>query len=99
MTNDFQEPDGIHQRFSLGDTLIHRKAVRVLSRDTVFSSLKRHAAGDWGDVTEKERAANERALLSGRRRLLSVYHQDKLKFWIITEANRRKTKVLLADDY
>ncbi len=59
----------------------------------------RHAAGDWGDVDEHDRRENEQSLDHGFR-LFSVYHAaDGTKFWIITEADRSATTVLLPEDY
>ncbi len=58
-----------------------------------------HIVGDWGDVDEHDRAQNERALQEGTR-LLSVYRSTGgVKFWIITEADRSVTTVLLPEDY
>jgi hypothetical protein len=61
--------------------------------------LQRHQAGDWGDVDNHDRLANDHALKNGSR-LFSVYHSaDGVKFWIITEADRSLTTVLLPRDY
>jgi hypothetical protein len=61
--------------------------------------LQRHQAGDWGDVDEHDRQENELSLKNGFR-LLSVYHAaNGVKFWIITEADRSATTVLLPEDY
>jgi hypothetical protein len=58
-----------------------------------------HHSGDWGDVGPEDHAANVRALVEGTR-LFSVYHsQTGVKFWIITEADRGATTVLLPEDY
>lgn len=65
----------------------------------VLAALRRHAAGDWGDVDEHDRQENELSLKEGFR-LLSVYHAtDGTKFWIITEADRSATTILLSEDY
>ena len=61
--------------------------------------LMRHAAGDWGDVCEEDRNENEFAL-SKYLRLFSVYHLcDGTKIWIITEADRSVTTILLPSEY
>jgi len=61
--------------------------------------LSVHQAGDWGDVCDDDRQANNRALTEGTR-LLSVYHSATgVKFWIITEADRSITTVLCPEDY
>lgn len=74
-------------------------ALNHLSNDDVLRCLQRHQAGDWGNVDEHDRQANESALIEGTR-LFSVYHSSQgRKFWIITEADRSVTTVLLPEDY
>ena len=61
--------------------------------------LMRHASGDWGDVCEEDRNANEFAL-ENELRLFSAYHLgDSTKIWIITEADRSVTTILLPEEY
>jgi hypothetical protein len=85
--------------FSLGQLYITAAAQAVLSDDDVRQALSRHRAGDWGDVHPNDRGRNDEALVSGER-LLSVYAAaDGTRFWIITEADRSATTVLLPDDY
>jgi hypothetical protein len=61
--------------------------------------LLRHAACDWGDVCEGDRQENEFALKNGLR-LFSVYHlENGTKIWIITEADRSVTTLLLPREY
>ena len=61
--------------------------------------LNRHVRGDWGDVCEEDRQANEDALRY-EARLLSVYRTAKgVKIWVITEADRSSTCVLLPEEY
>lgn len=55
-------------------------------------------AGDWGNLCEEDRLANERALREGER-LLSAYETaGGVTFWIITERDRSATTVLLPED-
>jgi hypothetical protein len=63
-----------------------------------MTALRRHACGDWGDLCPEDTLANEEALRDGDR-LLSAYGQGELRFWIITEADRSVTTVLLPEDY
>lgn len=85
--------------FPLGRVLITRTAADTLPAEDVAAAISRHAAGDWGDVCEDDGQENERSLNSGLR-LFSVYHtQDGVQFWIITEADRSATTVLLPEDY
>ena len=61
--------------------------------------LVRHIAGDWGDVDEDDRRENELSLQHGFR-LLSAYTLNSgTKIWIITEADRSVTTVLLPEEY
>ena len=83
----------------MGQTVITPGAIEALSSGVVMNALDRHSLGDWGDVCREDWEANERALKEGTR-LLSVYHNDYgTRFWIITEADRSATTVLLPDEY
>jgi len=64
----------------------------------VLAALGRHVRGDWGDVDAEDRAANDRALREGTR-VLSSYRAGGVKFWVITEADRSATTVLLPSEY
>ncbi len=86
-------------KFRLGHLVATPNAVSQLSQDDILQGVQRHQAGDWGDVDCHDHAANERALTEGTR-LLSVYHTGcGVKFWIITEADRSVTTVLMPEDY
>lgn len=61
--------------------------------------LQRHAVGDWGDLCFDDKAENDLSLEQGFR-ILSAYHLQNLeKIWIITEADRSVTTILLPEDY
>jgi hypothetical protein len=61
--------------------------------------LDRHLSGDWGDLDAHDYRENERALRSGAR-LFSAYAVSPLNtLWIITEADRSSTCLLLPSDY
>ena len=85
-------------RFSLGQTVITANASLRLKTEEVLTALKRHASGDWGDLCPEDSLANDDALQHGGR-LFSAYGQGDSRFWIITEADRSATTVLLPDDY
>lgn len=66
---------------------------------SVLHFVQRHASGDWGDLDHHDKQANEAALTNGAR-LLSAYHlSDQTKIWIVTEADRSATTILLPEDY
>ena len=89
----------LRARFSLGRTLITPNALDRLKPEDVQAALTRHLRGDWGDCSDDDRAENEFAL-DKHLRLFSVYHDSNgVKFWIITEADRSATTVLLPEDY
>ena len=69
------------------------------SGDDPLAYLARHLAGDWGDVDKDDRRENELSLQNGWR-LLSAYTLSKgTKIWVITEADRSSTCVLLPSEY
>jgi hypothetical protein len=85
--------------FRLGRIVATPNALNTLTQPDILTAIQRHQAGDWGDVESDDRQANDRALTE-RTRLLSVYHSGQgRKFWLITEANRSVTTVLLPEDY
>jgi len=86
-------------KFSLGRIVMTESVSQTLSHHATATALLRHARGDWGDVCAEDRDANESALWDGGK-LFSAYHDRKgVKFWIVTEADRNTTTVLLPDDY
>jgi hypothetical protein len=86
-------------KFKLGHTFVTPTARRTLDPADVLAAIHRHASGDWGDVCAEDREENEYSLTRDLR-LFSVYHdRHGTKFWIITEADRSATTVLLPDDY
>ena len=86
-------------KFRIGHIVSTPNALASLTYDEIQVALGRHMAGDWGSVTAEDRAANDLALVE-RTRILSVYHSaNGTKFWIITEADRSATTILLPEDY
>ena len=85
-------------RFSLGQLVITANAHTCISQSSVTEALRRHAGGDWGEVCREDANSNAQALRHGGR-LMSVYTEDKTRFWVITEADRSVTTVLLPQDY
>ena len=74
-------------------------ATSALESSEVFNALRRHSSGDWGDVDEHDHKENELSV-SHNMRIFSVYHTSiGQKFWIITEADRSYTTVLLPEEY
>jgi hypothetical protein len=63
-----------------------------------FDYLARHATGDWGELCAFDRRQNEIALRDGYR-VLSSYEVLAGRVWIITEADRSVTTILLPEEY
>lgn len=86
-------------KFPLGRLVITPGALETLSPETPMQALARHVTGDWGELDRHDKRENERALAAGSR-LFSVYRDSKqTKFWIITEADRSATTILLPHEY
>ncbi len=86
-------------RFQLGRLYITPAAATALPQDEVVAALARHAAGDWGTLESGDWEANERALANGGRLVSAYVAGSGRKFWIITEAGRDCTTVLLPENY
>jgi len=86
-------------RFRLGRIVATPNTLLRLTNEDILIGIQRHQAGDWGDVGEDDRRENELSLERGFR-LLSIYRAaNGVKFWIITEADRSATTLLLPEDY
>jgi hypothetical protein len=85
--------------FPLGQILITPNAQATLHPQDIFQALARHARGDWGDCDPEDAELNTCSIKDGSR-IFSVYHdRQQMKFWIITEAGRHATTILLPEDY
>ena len=85
--------------FPLGRVVITPGVLDALSEADVLNALRRHARGDWGELCGEDVQENELALVEGWR-LLSAYRGgNDRRFWIITEADRSSTCVLLPEEY
>src|SRR5579871_923012 len=76
-------------------------AIEALARtnETPLFFLTRHAAGDRGDLSDDDRQENELSIREGLRILSAYQLQDGTKLWIITEADRSVTTILLPEEY
>ncbi len=85
--------------FCLGQIVATPNALDRLDPQDVHHALARHASCDWGDCSKEDADENEFAL-DRRLRLFSSYRdRNNTKFWIITEADRSSTTLLLPEDY
>ena len=95
--------------FQLGQVVMTCGIAARMGTDPSFargvrSSLERHATGDWGDVGEESRRMNDDALEAERNgewsdRLFSLYDIEGTEIFIISEADRTVTTILLPEEY
>lgn len=87
--------------FSAGRLVATPGALVLLERIDKSPSelLSRHLRGDWGDLCQEDKTENELSLKYGFRLLSSYQVTDTEKIWIITEADRSMTTLLLPDEY
>lgn len=87
--------------FPLGQTVATPGALEALAEagQSPAEFLGRHVRADWGEVCDDDKAANDDALKCGSR-ILSAYRTSKgVKVWVISEADRSSTCILLPEEY
>jgi hypothetical protein len=96
--------------FPLGQVVATPGALAAMAASGVSPEglLTRHVTGDWGDVCSDDKSANEQAVKQ-RRRILSAYTlkspgasgvaRGTTRIWILTEADRSCTTLLLPEEY
>ncbi len=86
--------------FPLGRVVATPGALEVLAPDEEpIILLQRHASGDWGDVPPGDARENRFSVKHGYRILSSYETASGEKVWIITEADRAATCILLPSEY
>ncbi len=100
-------------RFNLGVVVATPAALDLMAEypEAAANVLSRHASGDWGEVCAEDARENELSVREGFR-ILSAYQLDRAladaagepadpraKLWIITEADRSSTCILLPEEY
>lgn len=84
--------------FSPGLIVATRGAINRRGHQDFSDLLDRHLSGDWGDLDDEDKAANDEAVRRGFR-ILSAYNTPEGKYWVITEADRSTTTILLPEEY
>jgi hypothetical protein len=69
------------------------------SGESPLAFLQRHLAGDWGELSPEDICENELSLQHGWRLLSAYTLKNGTKIWIITEATRESTTILLPSEY
>lgn len=87
--------------FNLGQIVATPGALNALATVNMMPEtlLRRHQQGDWGDVSAPDLKSNELALRQGSRLLSSYRLSSAVKVWVITEADRSVTTLLLPSEY
>jgi len=89
------------RRFETGMVVATPGALNALGSLEVSPSelLERHASGDWGEVPSEDVRENEFALERGFRVMSSYPLPGEIRVWVITEADRSSTCILLPSEY
>ena len=89
------------QRFPLGDTVATPGAKNALeeAEQNPWELLHRHQFGDWGVVCDEDKAENEFSVEKHLRILSAYVLKTGVKVWVITEADRSVTTILLPAEY
>ena len=87
--------------FPPGQIVATPGALRLLeeTNKSPLEFLSRHLRGDWGDVCPEDKMENELSLKQGFRLMSSYPITDTEKLWVITEADRSVTTLLLPEEY
>jgi hypothetical protein len=89
-------------RFSLGRVVATPGALEVLAatQTDALALLDRHRSGDWGEVPPEDARENELSVREGFR-IISSHRvgEDGAKIWLVTEADRSSTCLLLPSEY
>ena len=87
--------------FTLGHLVATRASLEALAgvNEDPLRFLARHAIGDWGEIDDEDRRENERSLANGCRLLSAYTLRDGTRIWVLTEADRSSTTILLPGEY
>jgi hypothetical protein len=91
-----------NSKFELGQVVITPAVLGLIETDSNTKSfdqlLTRHSDGDWGIVSTQDALQNDRAIKDGSM-TLSAYQINNQTIWIITDAGRKCTTILLPSEY
>lgn len=68
-------------------------------REELLNAYSRHLCCDWGDLCSQDKQMNDWAVKNGARLLSAYQSSGGVRFWIITEADRSCTTLLLPEEY
>jgi hypothetical protein len=87
--------------FPLGQIVITPAALELLEQGNISpeSIIQRHVLGDWGDMTDSDKKANDLAVEMGGR-ILSAYKLPRgTEVWVTTEPDRNSTTIMLPSEH
>ncbi len=97
------------ERFELGRCVVTSGVLRAIRNETgpcrgfeglvLHPLLDRHASGGWGEVSPEDAAENELSVKEGYRIVSSYKLRGGTPVWVITEADRSATTILLPEEY
>ena len=88
-------------RFPLGQVVATPDALFAMAEadQDPKNFIRRHVAGDWGEMPPEDAEENERSVAEGYRLMSAYTLKTGTKIWIITEADRSVTTILLPENY
>lgn len=89
----------IRGRFELGRLVATQGAMEEIPEQDMMFCVGLHHNGMWGDIPEADKQENELAIKEDYRILSSYKAKTGKQFWIITEADRSYTTVMLPEEY
>jgi hypothetical protein len=100
MTDNYKKPP-TNPMFALGQVVATPGSLKAMTELDIspLELVHRHATGDWGDLGAEDQHQNQIAIRSSLRVFSSYKLSASTKIWIITEADRSSTTLLLPDEY
>lgn len=89
---------GVKYTVPLGHITATSTVMSILNTNDIWDLIHRHQRKDWGDIGESDWYQNEMALMQGNR-IISNYQVNSESVFVITEADRSYTTVLMAYEY
>jgi hypothetical protein len=86
-------------KFPLGQLCMTPTINDMVPYEEMIAAINRHLTGDWGELNKANKVANDRALREGTRLVSAYSTKSGIRFWIITEADRSATTILLPEEY
>jgi hypothetical protein len=88
-------------KFTLGRIVATPGALKAIeeANQNPFEFIQRHQAGDWGELCEEDKRENKFSVRNGFRILSAYRTRTGVKIWVITEADRSLTTLLLPHEY